>query len=93
MPTKSLGYDYTFNIGSAIYNRYDCNTVFDEEEEECKVNDNDDDDDDKDNENDDKDDDEPNHEIREKLSKILTSWIVINNDKEFTVEIAITPGL
>ena len=91
IPTKSIGYDYTFNIGSVIYNKFDCNTVFEtgfDTQSDSRSTDNDEKYD-----NDDNDDEiSNNNEIREKASKISTSWLVCTNDKEFPLEIAITPG-
>ena len=38
-------------------------------------------------------DDGPGYNIRTKLTKISTSWLLITNDKDFVDDITITPGI
>ena len=85
--TKLLCYDWTFDIGAATYSKIDYNVI-------CKQNlSNNNDCDNDNNEHDNKNDDNgPGYNIRKKLSKIPSSWLLITNEKGFIVGITITPG-
>ena len=93
IPTRGLGYDWTFKFGSEIWDKIDYNTVikmkntaFADERKQM------DDDDDKIEDEYDDDDDGPGHNVRLKASKIDTSLLVVNTDKEFVVAMSLQPG-
>ena len=82
IPTKCVGYDWTFNIGSSIYDKFDCNTLLSENnnkifEQDMKEND---------------EEQKYCNKLRKRSSKLPTSWLITTNDKEFILTITITPG-
>ena len=96
IPTKHVGYDYTFAIGSAIYDKIDYNTISSQDllnKENMHDNNNDYSDDDDEEKKDNDFNFKPSNKIRKKSSKLDTSWLITTNDKEFILSITITPGL
>ena len=68
-----------------MYSKMDYNVIYKQklskcDDDECII----------DNKND--DDDKPGYNLRSKLSKIPSSWLLITNEKGFPTLITITPG-
>lgn len=90
LPSDSVGYDWTHKMGANLHDNRDCETESMDFEQDEKSNFNDEE---LPNDRLIKYNDLPGKNIRLKPSKIDTQWLLITNDKDFIIDIVLTPGI